>query len=180
MSEDVLDIGTYAFGGDDQLLLDANIWLSIYGPDPTRRKRSSIYQRAFRRMKEAESCLYLDVLVLSEFINACARLEFNQRCPGGPRGRFKQFRQSPDFQPVAEEIAINATWICGAARRCATGFELCDVGSLLVSYAQGKSDFNDLMLCELCRARGLTFVTDDVDFRGSGLRILTANRRLLA
>lgn len=179
MSEDVLDIRAYAFRADDQLLLDANVWLSVYGPDPTGRRLSGIYQTAFRRMREARSHLYLDVLILSEFINRCARLEYDQKWPRGRPGKFKAFRDSPDFRPVAEEIGINATRICRAVTRCETGFDSCDLGGLLVRYAQGKSDFNDLMFSELCRGRGFTFVTDDADFKGSGHRILTANRRLL-
>jgi predicted nucleic acid-binding protein len=179
MSDQVRHIGAYTFSADDRLLLDTNVWLSIYGPDPTRRRSSAIYQNAFRKMKEAKSQLHLDVLVLSEFVNACARLEYDQRRLSGLSCSFKEFRDSQDFGPIAQEIGINATWICRAVRRCATGFDTCDVGSLLVHYAQGRSDFNDLMLANLCMTGDLTLVTDDADFKGSGHRIPTANRRLL-
>ncbi|NQT51008.1 PIN domain-containing protein [bacterium] len=181
MGEHASDIRTHVFAADDRLMLDANVWLSIYGPDPTRRNRSAVYQNAFRRMREAESQLHLEVIVLSEFINSWARLVYNQRCPDGQpgRARFKHFRSSPDFQPVAEEIAIQATHICCAVTRCETGFASCDVGSLLAEFGQGRSDFNDLMLANLCSKGGLIFVTDDGDFEGSDHAILTANRRLL-
>lgn len=179
MTPSVVDISRHAFTGKERLLFDANVWLSIYGPDPTRRKRSATYQAAFRRMRQARSELFLDVLILSEFINRCARMEYHQKRPGEPPGRFKRFRDSQEFAPVAEEIAINATRICRAAARCETGFAAADVGSLLVQYAQGSSDFNDLILAELCADQALTFVTDDADFKGAGHPIMTANPRLL-
>lgn len=181
MCDHASDIRTHTFAADDRLMLDTNVWLSIYGPDPTRRRRCAHYQNAFRRMREAKSQLHLDVLVLSEFINAWARLEYSQNYPAGQPGRlsFKQFRDSPGFGPVAEEIAIQATRICRAVTRCETGFASCDVGSLLAEFGQGSSDFNDLMLANLCNKRGLIFVTDDGDFKGSDHAILTANRRLL-
>jgi len=43
----------------------------------------------------------------------------------------------------------------------------------------GNSDFNDLVLVELCRSKGFMLVTDDGDFKGKGITVLTANRRLL-
>ena len=179
MTPSVADIGTYVFTGEERLLLDTNIWLSVYGPDPTKRRRSATYQDAFRRMRAAGSEIFLDALILSEFINAWARLAFHQRWPDASSRKFKRFRDSGDFQPVAQEIAVSATRICRVVRRCETGFSSCDVGSLLVRYAQGRSDFNDLLVSRLCDAHGLVFVTDDADLRGSGHAILTANRRLL-
>ena len=83
MSDPVLDVRDYAFTEEDRLLLDANVWLSIYGPDPTARRRSSAYQRAFRRMRTARNQLFTDVLVLSEFINRFARQLYVQQWPRG-------------------------------------------------------------------------------------------------
>lgn len=179
MRPSVGDIVTHTFTGEDRLLLDANIWLSIYGPDPTTRRRSATYQAAFRKMRQAGSQLVLDVLILSEFINACARMEHHQKHPGAPPGSFKRFRNSRDFPPVAEEIAINATRICNASARCDTGFATADIGGILGEYGRGRSDFNDLALSRLCKEQGFTFVTDDADFKGSGHPVLTANQRLL-
>jgi predicted nuclease of predicted toxin-antitoxin system len=56
---------------------------------------------------------------------------------------------------------------------------LIDVDALLGRYEVGKADFNDQILAQLCRREELTLITDDGDFRGSGLKIVTANRRLL-
>ena len=61
-----------------------------------------------------------------------------------------------------------------------SGFEKVDIGALLAEYEAGDTDFNDQILVELCRVKGLTLVTHDVDFKDRGLTLLTANQRLLA
>lgn len=55
-----------------------------------------------------------------------------------------------------------------------------DVNRMFIDFEGGKTDFNDLVLAELCRTQNLTIVTDDGDFRGHNLTILTENHKLLA
>ena len=64
--------------------------------------------------------------------------------------------------------------------RTGSGFASVDIASLIDEYEKGESDFNDQMLTELCKSRGLTFVTDDGDFKGLGLSLITANKKLLS
>lgn len=46
-------------------------------------------------------------------------------------------------------------------------------------YEDGGSDFNDQIIRELCRSKGLKLITDDGDFKSQGIAVLTANQRLL-
>ena len=46
-------------------------------------------------------------------------------------------------------------------------------------YALGESDFNDQILIDLCRRQGLKMVTDDGDFKGQDVSVITRNQRLL-
>ena len=63
--------------------------------------------------------------------------------------------------------------------RLESRFDTLDAGDLMDEYAQGGADFNDQVIRNLCRSRNLTLITDDRDFNGQGISILTANRRLL-
>jgi predicted nucleic acid-binding protein len=54
------------------------------------------------------------------------------------------------------------------------------VDALIDEYAAGNSDFNDQVLTTLCKRSGLKLVTDDGDFKGRGIPIITANQKLLA
>lgn len=104
MAYDASHVEDYNFTSDDELFLDANIWLFIYGLQKPTGTKMSTYSSAFRRILEAQSHIYIDVLVVSEFINVCARQRWQLVAPNTP---FKVFRDSPRFKSAAQEIADN-------------------------------------------------------------------------
>jgi predicted nucleic acid-binding protein len=174
-------IASYIFTSADNLLFDANIWLYVYGPqgNPSDWKTHA-YSSALARSLTANSNLYVEVLILSEFINRYARLEYDRLVSKqvAPRD-FKTFRTSPDFQPIAQNIASDVSRILMHCQRTDDGFETMDINILLSEYVQGNSDFNDQVLAALCRARGFKLVTHDADFKDQGLTVITANNHLL-
>lgn len=176
MTHDVSHVERYAFTSEDELFLDTNIWLFIYGPqDPTSTKMYT-YSSAFHHILKAQSRIYIDVLVISEFINVYAR---QQQQLIAPDTQFKEFRNSQDFKPIAQEIADNVKRVLSHCSRIESRFETLDGDGLMNEYAEGGTDFNDQVIRELCNSRGLKLVTDDGDFSGQGISIITANRRLL-
>ncbi|HXJ93343.1 MAG TPA: PIN domain-containing protein [Terriglobia bacterium] len=181
MPADTHDINSYAFADSDRLVLDANVWLFLYGPTKPGDRRAAVYSAALARILAARCEVHADVLVLSEFINRFARLRYNllQSVAAAPLD-FKQFRNGADFKPVAKEIAGAVRRVLRTCRRTESGFASVDIASLIAEYEKGESDFNDQMLTELCRSQGFTFVTDDADFKGNGLKLVTANKKLLA
>jgi len=174
---EIKDISLYSFSRDDRLFLDANIWLSVYGPMAYRRRRMLIYANAIRDIRKANSSIFVDVLIISEFINTYARWEYKQSV--SILNTFKDFRKSTAFVPIAKDIAVNAKRIIRQCQRCDSNFACIDIEALLVEFEKGDSDFNDQIFSEICKERGLILVTDDEDFTCSGLNILTANPRLL-
>lgn len=174
---EVKDIRTYSFSKDDVLFLDANIWLSVYGPVTYKRRRASIYSTAIRDIRNTGCAVYIDVLIISEFINAYARWEHKQS--DSRRNKFKDFRTSPAFVPIAKDIAVTAKRIIKQCQCCDSNFASIDVEALLTEYENGDSDFNDQIFSRICKDKNLTLVTDDSDFKGYDLTILTANVRLL-
>ena len=181
MSKQVRDIRNYTLSNSDAVLFDANIWMYIYGPEgnmPPSLKAT--YTLAFRRIRSAQIPIFLDLLVLSEFINAYARLAYNDLPKATRPLNFKTFRSSDDFKPLAAKIAEKSRRIASKCQRAYLRFDLLDLGSILNEYGTGNSDFNDQILAELCRDKGLKLVTHDADFRGENLTIITANSRLLA
>ncbi len=180
MPSSVQDIRSYTFSNTDRLLFDANVWMFVYGPTRPGDKRVAIYSRALADIIAAGSTIHIDVLILSEFINRYARLKYNiLREIGQASNEFKEFRNSADFKPIAQEIAGTVRRVLRACAVTESGFATFDIGSLLDEYEKGEADFNDQVLAELCKSQGLSFVTHDGDFKGVGLRLITANGRLL-
>jgi predicted nucleic acid-binding protein len=180
MAKRAEEISKYIFKSDDELLLDANIWFFLYGPHRPGDPRAAVYSGALARILAAKTQIYIDVLVISEFINTYARLRHNilKGRPGVPRD-FKQFRNTSAFKVIARDIAADTRKILINCTCVESGFATLNITSLVNDYAGGDSDFNDLVLADLCKRKAFKFVTDDGDFRGKDLTILTANKRLL-
>ena len=176
MSRDSISVERYEFQPTDDVFLDANIWLFIYGP-PQDPGKTEIYSAALHRLLEARSRLFVDVLVLSEVINSYARIRW--QLDPLRRGRFKSFRNSSRFAPIAREIAHYVRRIVDHCSRVESGFQSVDIGGLMNEYQVGGSDFNDQVIREVCKSNGFKLLTDDGDFDTQGLTVLTANPRLL-
>lgn len=175
-SEFVADINRYIFSAADRLMFDTNIWLLLYGPQSPTDHRAALYSAALRRILEAQSRIYIDLVVIAEFINTYARMK--QRLIA-PRQSFKAFRKSADFQTVARDIVADARNLTKQCAWTASDLELSMVDSLLDTYGLGQSDFNDQIIAANCAQQGLTLITDDSDFKDYHVAIITANQKLL-
>ena len=171
------DVRYYNFTPQDKLFLDANIWLYLYGPPKRRSYWRSIYASVFNRILRAKSRIYIDVLVVSEFINAYARLKW--RDVSSYPNTFKTFRSSSYFKPVAEDIAADVELVLSSCSKIESSFIALPMNALLPDYATGNLDFNDQVITEICKNNGFTLITNDGDFKTQEIAILTANSNLL-
>ena len=92
-------LSTYHFRDSDRLLFDANIWLFLYSPQysPTD-SRVRVYSGALKDVLRARSKVFIDLLVLSEFINAWARFTYNTLPASIKAKGFKNYRNSSAFE----------------------------------------------------------------------------------
>ena len=111
-------LSTYRFRETDRLLFDANVWLFLhspqYGPDDGRVR---IYSAAVKNIFAARSRIFIDALVLSEFINAWARFAYNTLPAAAKPRDFKTYRNSSAFKTVAKSIADACRRILAHAMR---------------------------------------------------------------
>ena len=180
MLNKAVTVSNYNFKPEDKLLLDANIWLFLYGPNKPKDRGQKAYSQAFRNMINANSQIYIDVLIVSEFINRYARIKWELKKDESQVSKnFKKFRQSKDFEPVAKEVANATGQVLKHCKRIKNGFETLEIDTLIDEYGEGKSDFNDQVIAVICKRERLKLVTDDSDFGVRGIPVLTANKKLL-
>ncbi|OCQ93326.1 PIN domain-containing protein [Oscillatoriales cyanobacterium USR001] len=178
MSNQLHSISSYRFSQTDVLLFDTNVWLYIYGPMGEQYPRyRATYTLALIRSRAAKARILLDVLVLSEFINAYARFIYNQLPAATKPAEFKTFRKSADFQPIGEEIARQSEKVIERCELIESGFTRVNLREMIGDYAAGQCDFNDQILVELCKANELKLVTHDSDFKNADVTVITANPR---
>ena len=182
MKNTTLDLRTYSFRSDDKLFFDANIWLFIYGPQrDAHNPRVTQYSSAFSKALKNGCHIFIDDLILSEFINRYAHLEFSRikQETSQDYRNFKQFRNSPYFPTIAAAIASELRRLFKHVKQVDNGFSSMDIQRIISEYENGKSDINDQIIAHLCQSKGLVLVTDDGDFKETGLTIATVNKKLL-
>jgi len=175
-SSKVHSVEGYDFSEGRHFFFDTNIWLYIYGPISFPDWRSDVYSRALKEIRASEGSIYINCMIISEFVNAFARIEFKQQ---SEFSKYKEFRNSPSFRPVAEDISHNVKKILINTLTCDPELAAVKLPEIMDSFEEGRYDFNDLLYSEVCRAKDLIFVTHDRDFRDLGIEILTANERML-
>ncbi len=169
-------IENYDFPEEKNYFFDTNIWLYIYGPIGWPDEKSDIYSRALKRIRDSRGTIYINCLIISEFINAFSRIEFKQQ---SDITRYKDFRNSLAYRGIAQEIASNIRKILRNTLTCDPEMQVIDLPAVMDLFEQGKYDFNDLLFAQICNAKNMVFVTHDRDFSDLGVEILTANERLM-
>lgn len=160
----VQPIQKHTYNSEEILFLDANIWLFIYSPRFINNKKQHLYSREFDRILKAKSMIYIDVLVMSEFINRYCRLEFDWAKQHYSFSSFKEFRKSPAFTPVAKDVSNSIKRILNHSNIIESGFNKIGTEALIEKLESGTCEFNDLILAEICKTNGFLFITHDADF----------------
>jgi predicted nucleic acid-binding protein len=181
VSGTVIDALRYTFSDKDRILVDANVWLYLFGPHAPGSPIVRSYSAVFTGIQRNRASLYLDVLVLSEFVNRYARLEHQiQKSAGAPISHdFKTFRDSSDFVPIAEAIQASVMKIGRYTLPLDHPLTACDLPATLAEFAAGRRDINDQLLAHCCMRHGLALLTNDGDLVHTGITILTTNPQLL-
>jgi len=180
MTANTINIGSYTFTQTDELLIDANVWLYIHGPQVQGDWKSKNYSNALANILQAKCNIFIDVLILSEFINRYSRLKCTQEKGSSDPATFKSYRQSSDFKTVAKDIADAVRRIFKHSKCIESGLTSIDINNLLADYESKCLDFNDQILAELCKSKSLKLVTHDRDFKDYDITVLTANRNMLS
>ena len=169
----------FTTGEGDKLFFDANVWIYIEFPGWPGDPKTGAYSYVLKKALDSNLNIYTDSIVLSEFVNRIARLRYKFKKPEGEPENFKQFRKTPDFVPIAEEIADAVRRIIEHCQRIDTPLRSVDIYALIADFESYQRDFNDLVIAETCRHYGFMLVTDDDDFKDVELDIITANEKLL-
>ena len=174
------DLSIYPFRKSETFLIDTNVWLYLYpAPSSAKVPFAHQYSKGLKAMLSAGSRVIMDATVLSEYLNAYCRIEWNARYRSR-YPRFKTFRNSADFATVGKPATIFARSVLKLCTRWNHPFTTADVARMLADFETGSNDFNDGLLIEVCRHYYCKLVTNDSDFTSGGIEVLTTNRKLLA
>lgn len=158
-------------------LFDANVWLSISGPyQDSVAARASAYSGFYKHILANGGTVVLPKVVLSEFVNRAVYMQ--AKVANFQRDGRNKIHQSDEYEEWIREACDLSFHIVNDNSRVPDGFDTLDIPMCLSRAEAGGIEFNDVMIAEVCRRDGYVLVTDDADYAGYDIDIVTFNQRL--
>lgn len=157
-------------GLHNPVFVDANILIYLFWPTGEKWYETS-YAKAYSQLLKNENQLYINFSVISEVINRIIRIEHKKY---NEDQTFKRYRNSADGEEVLEDIyAIFDEVILPRFEIVDKGFNKEEIEDFLV---YDELDFNDKAIARICQEQDLLLLTNDGDFKKTGIEIITGNR----
>ncbi len=155
------------------IFVDANVLIYLFWPTGQHDYEQN-YARVFRNLLRQGNDLFVDFLVISEVINRVVRIEHQKI---NPTIKYKSFRDSQDGKDAINDIYIIVkNDILKRFSIMGKSFVQHEIEGFLVI---DDLDFVDKATVSLCSENSLVLLTNDKDFKNSGLDILTGNPNIL-
>lgn len=169
---------------ESKLFFDTNIWLKLAGPSPVADKKSRVYGRLLKNAsdKNVNAKIGISAPVISEFLNRFCRDDWSANYREAFLD-YKDFRASREFEASSKTAALVVREILKYAEVLSFEDGTSDTSRSGIEYGlnqflSGKIDFNDALIEETCRRHGYVLVTDDGDFAGVEIPVVSANSKL--
>ena len=170
MGAKIIDILSYSPRSDDLFFFDNNIWMYLFCPlGNYYQNKQDIYSSFLESTKTANSTIFINSMVLSEFSNSYLRMDFElwKNEFDKPEAHFKRdFVGSKRYQETVKEIGSGLRSILKFCERTTDSFNAVEMSNILHHFE--KIDFNDSYYLELSRLNKWKIVTDDQDFVKNG------------
>ena len=137
----------------------------------------AIYGSIFQQLLSNKNRLVVDYNVLSEVVNRELRMNHSNFEAANGSQNYKLWRDSADGQSAeSRTYAIIKSLLGSTFQLDGKIYDINDVTQMLIPSNQ---DFIDKAIVNLCKARNYILLTNDKDFAGADLEILSANRHLV-
>ncbi|MDR1285423.1 MAG: PIN domain-containing protein [Campylobacteraceae bacterium] len=148
---------------DYKIFFDANILIFLFAPSFISTKKHKQYSYIFNILLENKNEIYVNSVVISEFINRCLRIDFEKKFPNKSKRNYKKdYRNSNDYKEIFNIILkqLEKFFQLGA-------IQINDNFSTFNISKECKNtnlDFNDLIIAKNVLDNNLKLLTDDKDF----------------
>lgn len=170
----------YKVKSGDLFFFDNNIWMFLFSPiSGSNKYQQKVYGQLLKDIQCARATIFINSLIVSEYINRSLRLNYNQwkdhkQKSGNNAVDYKHnYRTSPEFSEAQKGAYSEMADILDIALRKPDDFNALNLSDVM--NANGM-DFNDAYYANFCKLNRLILVTDDKDLQSTPLdiTILTA------
>lgn len=156
-------------------LFDANIWLSITGPYPDKlQDRARAYTSFYKSALEAGCAVAVPQIVAGEFLNRAVRIQADVD-QWDKKGKIHRAQGYSKW--IKEGCDLLNSIVCDHAR-IPDSFDKIELEPSFTVAEKGGLEFHDVLIADACRRGGFILVTDDADYSGQDIPIVTWNTKL--
>ncbi len=168
------------------IFVDANIlifnFMPFNGDKLTERVKN--YTKAFSLLLTSNNNFFINVLVISEFINRFIKQGFEMYISENQLSKsysFKhEYRKTDHFYESLEMVSsIVKNKILKYMTIAEVDYNNDVLAELSLDLVKYKIDFNDLNFIKLCRDKNFILFTDDIDYQNMPIDILSGNKGYL-
>lgn len=159
-----VSLSNYTFTGSEKFLVDANVWLYLYGP--LNNQYDHGYSKIIPKVFDNTIKLFINDLIISEFVNRTCRLAYNKYLQKNQLNSqscdFKKvYRNTQDFkdiykltiETIEQDVLTISTYVPVVKDDLFNG-----ISNL------SADDFNDELIVQTALSQGLSIITHDRDF----------------
>lgn len=156
-------------------IFDTNIWIFLFAPIAGAKKhKQEVYSRLLRDIRTRKATIWINSLIVSEYINRILRLEFEQWKKN--KGMYayaydfkRDFRPTVEYKTALSDVKTQVENILSLCERRPDDFNHINIGTIIDSMG-AMYDFGDAMIVDVCnRNKEILIVTDDSDITGAEL-----------
>ena len=165
---------------DKKVFFDTNIWIYIFCEIANSKKYLvNKYSATFSNLLRAGNPIFIDLAVISEFVNRYLRISFSNYKAKNNLNDFeykKDYRKTDDFKEAWENVCnIVKNRILLKVNTVNFKYDKSSLKELLNSNNL-DTDFNDNHIINLCRTNNMYLLTHDGDFKNTDINIVTENQ----
>lgn len=150
----------------DKIFIDTNILIFLFSPTFVESEKWQIdkYSEIFLNLIENKNKLYINSVVISEFINQCLRIDFNKHYNTSGTKDFKRnYRKSDEYKNTLRIILNQLKKILKKTIKIDDNFSKFDtIEEYKISI---NIDFNDLIIAKTVIDNDFKLLTNDGDFK---------------
>lgn len=155
----------------DNVFIDTNVL--IFYLYPINPKKYSYYANAIYMLQKKKCQMFINSLVVSEFINRLLRLDFAQIKDENIKDFKRDYRQTQNYINTLKFAITELNKFCETfnVRHIRDDFDKMNIMELYAKY-EYSFDFNDLIIAENVRSNKLKLLTDDKDFQNLNITLI--------
>lgn len=162
----------YKIESTDKVFIDTNILIFLFSPSYVKSTTDQVdkYSAIFAKLIENKCNLYINSHVVSEFINRCLRIDFENNFNINGDKKYKtDYRGSEEYLKTIKIVLKQLKKLLKSVSHINDDFESFDISSAYE--ATKENDFNDLIIADTVLKNDLKLLTDDKDFKEIGIDI---------